>query len=413
MSQYQAITLSNVLQENVSPKDVILDLGPFASGTTEAFLKKKCRCFVEDIPELIEELNESNLAPSEQAFKQHLMVLDQDVKFDVILVWDLFHYLSLDSIRILFKLLSDKIKSSTLLHAMRYTGDYISSRPAIFKFNSDFSYERFSAENVVNIPNNPHPTVKLLMQIEKFELDNTLMDRVGMEKGMTEFLLKCSGGSYSTKNKVAKKGKAADLMKSLAKQSSSIELPNLNKQFERFKKMPASSILDATPSQSSHTNFLSKITNKLIQQDLYTKLNWLKKTGVNRDSSLGQKTLLFDAKTKLDLVLLWDLFNFCSTQQIIEIGERLALYLDRKSHIHIVLARTGGAPFNPTEFYFESQLESLEIKMLGSINGEQPRAIKTTRDLVHLLPQYRVAAYYLGTLPNGENYQEFLFSPRC
>jgi len=410
MKHYQAITLSNVLKENVSRNDVILDLGPFASGTTEAFLKKKCRCYVEDIPELIEELNQTEQEPCEEAFKQHLMVLDQPVKFDVILVWDLFHYLSLNSIKILFSLLQSKLKPSTLLHAMRYTDDYISSRPAIFKFNSDFSYERSTAPNAGKIPNNPHPTVKLLMQLEKFELDNTLMDRIGMEKGMTEFLLKCSGGSYSTKNQVAKKGTVADLMQPLAQKSLSIVLPNLSKQFKRFENIKASSILDATPNQSSHTNYLKKITQNLIQEDLYTRLNWLQKTGVNHDSCLGQRTLRFEKETKLDLVLLWDLFNFCSTLQIIEIGERLATYLDCNSHIHVVLSRTGGAPINPAEFYFEHSSDDLEIKMLGSINGTQPRSIKTTRDLVYLLPQYRVAAYYLGTLPNGENYQEFLFA---
>jgi len=410
MKHYQAITLSNVLQQNVSPKDVILDLGPFASGTTEAFLKKKCRCYVEDIPELINELNEAEQEPSKEAFKQHLMVLDQPVKFDVILVWDLFHYLSLNSIQILFKLLSSKLKPSTLLHAMRYTGDYISSRPAVFKFNSDFSYERTAFPNSGKVPNTPHPTVKLLMQIEHFELDNTLMNRVGMEKGITEFLLKCRGGIYSATKEATKIGNPTSLMQPSADNSVSLELPNLSKQFKLFEQYPVSNILDCTPAQSSHVGYLNEISENLIQEDLYTRLSWLKKTNVNRDSSLGQQTLQYDRNTKLDLILLWDLFNFCSTQQIIELGQRLVQYLDKNSHIHIVLARTGGAPKKPAEFYFETTQENLKIKMIGPINGTQARAIKTTRDLVYLLPQYKVTAYYLGTLPNGENYQEFLFA---
>lgn len=415
MEHYRAITLSNVLQENVSAKDVVLDLGCYSSGTTAAFLKKKCRCFVEDIPELIENFNQNNKNISEEAFKQHLMVLDQTVKFDVVLAWDLFHYLSLESIGTLFRLLKDKFKPNTLLHLMRYTGRHISNKPAVFKFHSDFSYERTFDPKAKSIENNPHATVKLLMKINDFELDNALMNRVGMEKGMSELLLKCSGGHYSVKQQAEKIKQLPPILMPIKIQTSRLKLPNLVKQLKCFSKNKASRILDCSPHQINHLECLEKISHQVVQEDLYTRLTWLKKMVGEKSSSLGQRMLRYDKKDKFNLVLLWDLFNFCSEEQIISLGARLAQYINADSYIHIVIARSGGVAERPAEFYFEQDDDFLEselqpkISILGDINGERTNSVQSTSRLIHLLPLYSVVAYYLGTLSNGENYQEFLF----
>lgn len=87
MLVHHSLALATVINKMVAEGSTILDLGSMSTGTTGAFLNLRCKCYVEDLNEYIDELHMNGGDPI-QHLEQHLIKKPDNLKFDFVLCWD-------------------------------------------------------------------------------------------------------------------------------------------------------------------------------------------------------------------------------------------------------------------------------------------------------------------------------------
>lgn len=412
MNQNSSIGISNLLQQIISPGDVILDLGSFASGTTRAFLKKRCRCYVEDLPEFIERTDWQDKKQIIHKLKKHLMILSDDVKVDVILTWDLFHYLELDTISDLFELLNNKMKTNTIVHATRHTSSQIPRKPQKFKLLDDFSFKVIENITMVeqsnNVPNNSHTTIDLLKKLGHFNLYETLTHKNKAKKGLIEYAL-CYGTSP---RKISKKKSPKHLLEQTAnsilpeQEFSDLYLPHLKKQLTRFQQSKANYVIDCSGPLVSNQEVLSNLSNHFFEENIYSFMAWQQQIAIGRDFVISDQMLRYHTSVKFDLVMLWDLVNFWQQHETKSLIDKIVQHMEPKGLLHLVIPYSGSAAKKPANYRIT---DDLNIKLNGELSSSNNGKILSTGELVRLLPNFKVLSYYFGTRTSGENYQEYLF----
>lgn len=399
---------SNLLQQMISPNDVVLDLGSFASGTTQALLSRRCHCFVEDIPEFINSIQIHDDFDFESSLREHMTVSSKDVTVDVILTWDLFHYLDLAEINCLFRILKDKIGPGTVIHSTRYTGSDIPERPQLFRLSEDLSYQIGEEESALEIVNFSHSTIALLTQLKYFSLNDTLTHTRQFNNGLVEYSLIYSEESSQLK---PVRPVSIELMKSIEEHKAQpINLPNLTKQLLKLSKENTGCIIDCGGSLYSNYQLLSRCSDFILEEDIHSSLVWQRRVAISTDIALDEQFFNYRDSVNLDLVLMWDLVNFFSESQFVGLINKLSSHLSDNALVHFILPHSGSAMESPANFKID---ENFQVEINGALSGipSEPKRNKvvSTGQLVRLLPGFKVLSYYFGTDKKGENYQEYLF----
>ena len=399
---------SNLLQQMISPNDVVLDLGSFASGTTQALLSRRCHCFVEDIPEFINSIQIHDDFDFENSLREHMAVSSKDVKVDVILTWDLFHYLDLTEINCLFRILKEKIGPGTVIHSTRYTGSDIPERPQLFRLSDDLSYQMREEESAHKIVNFSHSTIALLTQLKYFSLNDTLTHTRQFNKGLVEYSLIYSEESGQLK---PVRPVSIELMKSIEEhKTQSIKLPNLTNLLSELSTDKTGCIIDCGGSLYSNYQLLRRCSDFVLEEDIHSSLAWQQRVAISSDIAFDEQLFNYRDSVNLDLVLMWDLVNFCTENQFIALINKLSSYLSVNGLVHFILPHSGRAAESPANFKIG---KSFQVEINGALSGIQSEPkrnnVVSTGQLVRLLPGFKVLAYYFGTDKEGENYQEYLF----
>ncbi|MBV1908368.1 MAG: hypothetical protein KUG78_03545 [Kangiellaceae bacterium] len=395
---------SSLLQQLISPGDVILELGSFSSSTTKALLSRRCRCYVEDLPEFLDEMQVHDDFDFEESLRQHMSITDDDVKIDVVLTWDLFHYLDLVEIKDLFKILGPKIGPGTIIHSTRYTGRDIPERPQLFKLSNDLSYQVIEKKSDKRIANHSHTTIDLLTELMHFNLNDTLTHSDTVNRGLVEYSLIYSESRQ--KPKPVRRICNETIPLATQQLAESIKLPNLTKYLSSHSEDKVGCIIDCGDSGNSNYDLLSSCSNFVLEEDVSATLAWQKKVSLNKDYSIDEQLLNYRASVNFDLVLMWDLVNYCEPEQFAHIVDKLRNHMSKNSLLHFVLPHTGNKPSSPASFNIA---EHFNVKFSGVLSGSGNQDVISTGQLVRLLPGFRVLAYYFGTQENGQNYQEYFF----
>ncbi|TQV76744.1 hypothetical protein FLL45_01950 [Aliikangiella marina] len=400
-----------MLQQIISPNSVILDLGAFASGTTRAFIKKRCRCYVEDLPLFLSEIKIDDDFCFKEALRQHLVILNDHVEVDILLTWDLFHYLSIEEISILFELIADKLKPGTVIHATRHTSGIIPEQPLLFILKDDFSYQVIQSKSESNISNYSHATIELLQQFKEFNLKETLKHNQSEGKGLVEYTFvhqSESNGSVHFESSIAH-GQTGIARSESNESYQSISLPNLTKQLAVFSKSKTHSIIDCGSSRIANIKVLESLANLGIEEDLFAAMTWEKSVAVGQPLHLGNQVFNYRDSVKFDLVLFWDLLCFISETETERLFEKLTSHMDNGALLHMVLPYTDTIGIQPCLFKIE---KSCLVKFSSEFSGEVANQPLTTSQISKMFPGFRVQSYYFGTTESGEAYQEFLFQYR-
>ena len=404
LKQRPALEQPNLLQQMISPNDVVLDLGSFASGTTQALLSRRCRCYVEDLPVFLNDIKIHDDFDFETALRQHLVVANDPINIDVILTWDLFHYLDLTEIRALFNVLDDKISPGTKIHSTRYMGRDIPERPQLFKLSDDLSYKMLEKKSSQKIPNHSHSTIALLTELKHFSLNDTLTHSQRFNKGLVEYSL-----VYSKSNNKLKPVRPVSLEieesvdKSLTKK---IKLPNLFKLLNNRLQLPLNCIIDFGVSKHSNYDSLKASADIVLEEDLYASMCWQKKVSIKEENGFSEQLLNLRDATNFDLVLLWDIANFVPVKQLEQLFKKLSNHMSSGGLLHFVLPHSGMSAESPACFRVNSESE---VDYTGELEGKMGQRVITTGQLVRILPGFKVLSYYFGAQENGSNYQEYLF----
>lgn len=407
MNQFPSIGLATILNELVTEGDKVLDLGAFARGTSDAFLNLKCGCHFEDLGEYIETLEENDSSAIEK-LEEFLIPKPQGTKFDYILAWDLFNYLDLEVIGRIMKLLEPHMKPGTILHCMQYIGTSQPEKPRKFRLLADHKYETIGPDEEKRIPARGYLILDLLKHMNRFSLNITLMNQQGMQTDVVEYLLEYDKSVEEKKLTQARNAPVVAYFKHQFTYSN-IRLPQLTRAVFRCRTNEELSIFNyGTQSGEEHT-FLKQISKYVYMEDIYSSIAWNKKVAVGSQGSLSDQLLRFSNDVRFDLVLLWDLFNYCEPEQIQKIVNLFSQKLTPNGKIHLLLFNQNRVADKPARFHIN---KDLSVNVAGQVKGDRPNQITCTGELIKLMPDFKMYGHHYGWFEEKVNFHEFVLEYR-
>lgn len=398
--QHHSLGLAALSREIIQPGYRILDLGPLAVGTTQAFLQMNCPCYIEDLVEFFAENQQSPDLKS--ALEEHLIAKPETVKFDVVLCWDLLNFLSADLIAHLMGLLQPNLKPGTLLHAMMYTGSSAPDRPAKFKLLRDFTYETADDPDYPRIPCQGHSTVALMQSLGRFNLSNSLLQRQGMRKDLVEYFFEYDGDSSHGQ---VRPGGASDVATyfSKADNSASLSLSGLSTAMRAARKSPVSEVADCGPRNGRNVGGLEKQVGELFVLDLHAAIQWRKRRGEEGCQAIRSAFSKFADLEPCDAILAWDLLTFYSPEEALTLSELLVSRLKPSGMLHIIFSKRERLPREPA--VFEVQADE-RVRVRESSLGSEPPHFTNVAEVIRTLPRMELTGQGHGKLPSGAFYHE-------
>lgn len=410
INQHLSLGLRSILSKLVSRGDTILDLGPLSTLTAPLFLQLQCRYYVEDMNEFILDSKSENLNDS---LSNYLLEKPAETRFDTILCWDLFNFLSLDMISHLMSLLKPYLKPGTILHTIRYIGGSAPSLPKKFKYLDQYNYEvkdsAFDSRSNNNIVPQAHTTIMLLRALPEFSLYDTAMNQEGMMNDVAEYLLEYD--SIIKDKKVKKRLSSEDVVSYFSQntESKNLDLAGIAKLFDHSHKNTIRSVLDIGPKNGRQFTYLNDQCEELYIEDIYSSIAWQNKIVSESANSISKQLLSFSSNVEFDRVLLWDILNYCNAHQIKKIGELLSEHLSEGALLHLLIYKSSTIPAKPLLFELK---KNHQVSLIGDLKYEKPRSLRSIAELMRFLPQFKLNFHHMGNTTNQHGYQEFILEFR-
>ncbi|MCO7226355.1 hypothetical protein [Pleionea sp. CnH1-48] len=403
MTQHHSFALATVVNDMVTENNVILDLGSMASGSTGAFLKMGCKCYVEDLNEFLEEVDTSS-ENSKAQLDAHLLDKPSGLKFDFVLCWDILNYLDADLLEHLMQTLSPHFKEGTILHTMRYVGESMPASPGHFKIGNNFNLELIEASDSQKVPVSSLSTVKMLKHMGAFTMRKTLMNQQGMKHDINEMLLEY--GNTALGKNLKRNTQSNQLRYSSHKTTfDDVFLPCLAQVLDHVSPKANLSILETSKKSGRAMEHLNTIASNVYVEDVYSSMMWHDKIAANGHSTVNDNMLRFSKDIYFDVVLLWDLVNFTDFHKLQRLMELLKRNLNPGALIHILLFKNEGAPDSPAVFEVNNDT-SVTVK--GEVKGNNQRPVSTTAELMKLMSHSKMVNTHFGNM-GGEHFCEFVF----
>lgn len=130
-------TLHNRLNQ-MEGKIGVLDLGRPCNANVQFFSQFSCKLHIVDLYSFFNEMNgvvahdEVRLLEVEKYVEQHILT-QQNVEFDVILVWDLMNYMEKNLLQTFFKVIIKYCHKGTLLFVLNASQQLIPNNPSFYK----------------------------------------------------------------------------------------------------------------------------------------------------------------------------------------------------------------------------------------------------------------------------------------
>jgi hypothetical protein len=398
--QHHSLGLAALSQEIIQPGYRILDLGPLAVGTTQAFLQMNCPCYIED---LVEFFADNKSAPDlKPALSQHLVPKPEKVKFDVILCWDLLNFLSPELIAHLLELLRPNLKAGTLLHAMIYTGAQAPRRPAKFRLLKDFTYETTDDPSYPEVPYQRHSTVTLMQSLGRFKLSDSLVKRRGMRKDLFEYFFEYDSGAPAAK---VRSGSVSDVSTYFSSRDvgDALTLPALDAALQPARRSPVSRVIDCGPRSGRNIAALQQQVGELFVLDLYTAIQWYKRRGEDGCQAIRSAFAKFADLEPADTILTWELFSFYSPEEVRVLSELLLEKLKPGGLLHMVFGKRTALTKTPSVYEVQEDKRLLVKEFPAS---DQTSFYSSLSELIRAIPHLQLVAQGHGKLPGGAFFHE-------
>ncbi len=341
-----------------TPNKRVIDLGPMRASTFNFFSSLKTNIHFENLNEFLEE--HGSLSTDNLVFqlKQFLLSQHGREKFNAILAWDFFNYLPPEGLKTILEILQPFCTENAILHLLSYTSKNIPREPRTFSIKDQYFIEFNNTDTQARrLP--AVDTAKLLKNTPNFVMQQSFMNKEGMQSGITEYMLRFSKNtSFNVKRAVSK----VELSETL---SSGNHLPlhtspALAYAFdfsERFpEKCEAPTLLDLGPTNHHNESVLAKRYNEVYTENILSLLqNRQQQKQSNDGTEFGLGLFNFDLALRFDQVFLWDIVNFLDARQLNELLVRLRPFIHQQSLLFAILYSTSSAPEH-------SQLYKLQLE---------------------------------------------------
>ena len=178
--------LNNILYKVKGINDSkIVDLGGDLKSNSHLLLNYSKSLFPENLRSLIK-VNNNKTAYLKM--NRQTLVFEKDIKFDVILTWDVFNYLSFDDLKTINERLEACSKPGTLIYILGYSGSQRPNSPQHFFLNEDGYTDIESYEELVK-NGEKLSVVNLLKAFTNTRVVNNYLLHEGMARGYCEYIL--------------------------------------------------------------------------------------------------------------------------------------------------------------------------------------------------------------------------------
>ncbi|ASP40474.1 hypothetical protein CHH28_18120 [Bacterioplanes sanyensis] len=397
--QHYSPELAALVEHHLTSGARVLDLGSSTTGTTQVLLARQCSCYVEDLPDYLDQLQPDDDPIA--ALDQHLLPKGKDMRFDLVLCWDLLSYMSTEVIAHLFSQLAPHFHSDTKLHLLQAKGRSPASRPTTFRWLQDFCFD-CQQEGDVELPSWRHTTLMLQRSLQPFTLVELALQGQGMSEHWLEYVMAFDARAGDKRLHSVAAQSARSVRESAGQ---AIALPLLQQMLQSLP--PQAAALDGGRKTGRQLQGLHQHIDTLYLEDVLASVAWQHHLNPDDDNShFSQALLRYREGVQLDAVLLWDIPNYLSEQQRQQLPSLLQRIMKPGAHVHCLLINRTGLPKVPVAI---DVIQADQCELSGEAVGELVAPPLSTISLLKQWSELTLRRHQLGTLANGLTYQEYWF----
>ncbi len=386
MLVHRSPALTSVFNEiKSSNRNCILDLGSANKGCFELFSELSCKIYFEDMQSSLRSFIETGESINSFKILDVLGNYNRKDKFDVILAWDIFNYLSLESISTFFEKIQPHCKTNTLIYMLRYLESSIPVTPRKFsiadKYLINVSDEKCIAKVLPH-----HSTMELLSAMPNCFMQDTVVNQIGMLSGIAEHVVRFSP-SFEIKHLITRseiKNKPLIQKNKPKPQDAYYYSPSIAHIVEFMRKNKNLSVLDLGSEKKREQDKLVELAGSYYRIDLFSiiELSKLKKSD-KMNLSLMERNL----NRKFDVILVWDLFSFCTPTKIKQLSTLLSALSKESTLISSFVYVCRQNPLKPGWF---SVLDNGVVSMRISSDRRRVSTNLTGITLLRLFHPFRI-----------------------
>ena len=385
-----------------SNKNGVLDLGA-ALGTNLSFYSQLgCHFQFENYAQIVNEYVQSDLSES-QAIDQFLGDLNTSKKYDVVLFWDLLNFLPKHFIEELVDRLVPVLAPNALIHMINFVGSKVPAHPASYTVNDQYQLQITCSEERA-APVQRSTTMQLLKMFPNFLMVQSYLNGDGMAPGFSEQILRF-GAKSQEKGTVFS---SAETSNSGLEIESRIYSPTLERFISRVEKNKT--LLDLGPKRTFNHDFWKKDYQTVAASDLISILSrYLCAPKEEKQLYLESGRFLdFNSDRKFDVIVTWDLFNYCPNELLEEFGRRLAKHCRDGTYL-VVMAYAGNSmPAIPQPFLLDKKGVGLAKLKRDRKLVENKRRL-TSSQIVKAFPGFYVEQTFAFRPGMQQGLNEYLF----
>lgn len=365
--RYPGITfISQALNANKSRR--ILDLGSASAASFNFFMRKGCTVRFENISQYVaDQLTNAEVRASQllrASLEDYLSGFRSHEKFDVVLTWDLFNFLDLETLSWLVSKLGEFCHDQSLLHSVRY----LKAAPAAPLQYQIVSDHEVKYQGLVDTAPNyeAHLLPELVRSLPFYHLDTSFNQQNGMPKDVSEDVYRFQPSKRNMIRHQAKLDTPEVSTDSLpGKPHRSYALEAL---CDHLTTIESPRILDFGAAIDTNEEFYRNYSNNISFAGLYEAL----KNNITPQEILTRKDLFkCEPDDCFDVVFAWGLLGYCSKEQLLAIKQRLLPHMHADTKIHVVIYAGYTQPVTPDRYYIKN-IRTLFLPEVKEYSNGQP-----------------------------------------
>lgn len=336
-------------------RNQILDLGPCIAANFQFFSQMGCHFHFENFAELLAERDQQNAGG--EWHERFLKYLKPEQKFDIVLVWDLFNFVTLAEQQQLFTRLKPYLTPGCLLFTVSYVGALRPAMPAQFKIDDQYFVEVTSAtascKNAAKLT-----TIEFLKSLPKYQVLRSYLNLEGMQGGISEQVLCYNPPSANQdKSPVTRAFSNAEVARQPQQMQAEFKSPALAHIFECAAAQRGAAILDLggksmrneehwqTHFDDVFTVDMRQVLQRLANYESTAQANYLR-----NGSYLG-----FKREQRFDVIVAWDLLNYLEDEMLCAFGEALTRYAKNSTLLTTLNYNGADIPSQPRAYALTAQ----------------------------------------------------------
>lgn len=392
-----------------STRNNVLDLGSASAASFQFFSRLSCHIHFEGLDTFLEECGEAWVSGEalRAGLDDYLSTFADDKPFDVILAWDILNYVDRETLQWLIARLNQYSRANTLLHTVKYMGRNLPATPRHFQILDQYQVRMRCAGVLCSRPFPVMDTATTLKSLRDYTMEYSYTQQEGMAQDVTEQVLRYQPDGGSSKRQAASAELGVLPQATVQHRSYGLEqvcdfLRNTNN----------SSVLDLGGKAARNGDFFLGCAENFYAEDLLPAL--LNASAERGEPLIRQHALRYDSNITFDVILAWDLFNFCSREQLAAIYEKLRPHMHSDTKIFTLFYTGAEVPEKPQRCYVldDKHIALLPAPKHATSKSAAPDGELTAVALLKIFHEFSLARTYIVQPGMQRGIYEYIFQSK-